>query len=355
MPEGYTHDTNYEDPYRPQFLPEDEHLDAFPEDERTEVDNRLLSEWERAYQKAIVEATPDELLPTAEEEKQLAARIQMGLNMEKELLSDGPSGHDRAAKEALVQDGVAARDELVLRSLRLAAWFVRATMDFRRKERLGAGKKGVKGAIYSDLSKLRGGTIDYSDRMQLASIGLIKAAARYKGEGRFSTLAMYNMENELSQELVRRETLPFRLPSDVSQDIRNVSKTRGYLTGALGRQPTDEEVAHEMLINEDKVGRLDQLEHGRQRISLEDLASRYLEEHDGGEVWQDEAEGIEELLPDPSTELTIEDEAALDELERKADQILAALSEREQLVIELRFGLAGGEPMTLEAVGQEIG
>jgi RNA polymerase sigma factor (sigma-70 family) len=354
MNESFGYDPNKEDPYKPQFLPKEEHLDPFSEEPTIEQHNTVMSEWDKEYQKHIENLTPDELLLTTEEESELARRIQLGKSAMRELAHDNIDVDLRRALQEQVDSGLLAKEELVLRNLRLAAWFVRKSMDLDKRRRIEKGRGGQRGAIVQDLSSLSGGQLEYSDRMQLATIGLMQAADIFKpGGGRFSTVSMFEMESILIKS-IQDDTLPLKIPVGKSQDINRVARVRRQLQQDFGREATYEELEQRTNLGVDYLQELDRLAAARQHISFEDIADRYKQSL-GDDVEDDGPDGASDILPDQGVRLSVEDEVVLKDMGRVVDDMLEGLSERERFVIIFRFGLDDGEPRTLEEVGSYLG
>lgn len=343
------------DPYKPTYLPEEEHLDSFPQEESPSVDTRVMSNWELNYQEMVEKITPDEEILSHEEARELAEVIQAGLAAGKRLLSSNLNAEQQRELSAQVEEGKAARDTLVVGNMRLAAWFVRATMDFHKEDRLAKGEAGQKGAVIRDLSTLAGGELDYSDRMQLATIGLIRASESWDpNKGRFSTIAMYSMEHELSKAMFRQQS-PYWFSAAKAAEIRNFVNKKDELVSRLGHSPTPDEMAQAMDISPAHAVLLEELAHARQKVSFEEIEALWIENQndataDGG----DGPLNISDVLVDAGVSKSVVDEVALIDVEHRIDELLSTLDEREKQVLEMRFGFYGGQPMTLKEVGFEF-
>lgn len=347
------------DPYRPEYLPEEEYLDAFPE-ETPEHNFGIMTEWDRAYQKQIETLAPYELLLTPEQEKELSAVIQAGHVAGEQRLNKHLSDEQRAELDQTFETGRAARDTLVVSNLRLAAWFVRQTMDVNKQQREDRGKRGERGAVYADLASLSDGDLDYADRMQLASIGLMRAAEKFDGSSRFSTYAMYSMEHEVGQAIFADQS-PLKIPVDKRGEIRRFERTQTALEDSLQRQPTYLEISSGVtsgpIIGEKQAMQLDYLSHRRQQISYEELDRLYQAQESDAQAENTEHDtgSITDHLADGGVDMSVYEEAALNELGARVDAALAGLDERSQRVLELRFGLENGIPLTLDECGRELG
>lgn len=342
-----------EDPYKPDFLPPDEHLDPFPEEFQLYTSGPM-NEWDKFFQSKIESLVPDDEFLTVEEEKDASVAIQTGLKAGKRLTTPSRLREkDKAELELKVQTGKIARDELIIKNLRLAAWFVRLSMDFNKAQREQSGGKGRNGAIYKDLSKLSGGELDYGDRMQIATIGLIKAAESYEGNCRFSTWAMYAMESELGRAMFKVES-PVYIPEQMQQKLRDLEKTYDLLESQLHREPTMNEIAESMGIGELRTVQLEQLSHTKQPISFEEIETLYLEQQKAAHNSEEQI-SIEDIIGDSGVDKTVFDEVALEEMGYQLDKMLAILPERDQQILEMRFGILTGVPMTLVEIARELG
>jgi RNA polymerase primary sigma factor len=130
-----------------------------------------------------------------------------------------------------------------------------------------------------------------------------------------------------------------RLPVYQVDHLGKIRKTMGQLTQKLGRQPEIEEIAAEISVRPDKVRRL--LQDGQDALSLEEPVGE-----DGATL----ADFIEnDLIPAPGDQV----DATL--LQAEIRRRLAALTARESRIIELRYGLRDGCPMTLQDVAERFG
>jgi RNA polymerase primary sigma factor len=130
-----------------------------------------------------------------------------------------------------------------------------------------------------------------------------------------------------------------RLPVHISEELMHVQRARRALT-TLGREPTDEELAHETSMSASHVRHLRVLSKGV--VSLDTPVGEY---GDGT---------VGEFVADDTTEQRFEEVLAaigVTEIER----VLSTLPDREHLILVLRFGLNGDDPLTLEQIGQRFG
>lgn len=345
---------NPEEP-QPYYSPE-ELFDEYPTEE-IEVERGIMNEWDKAYQRRIEQLTPDEKLLSAEEENELTQTIKEGRRAVTLLKTQGITEKYTKKYHKRVELGQAARDTLVTANLRLAAWFVRETMDFNKQQRLEKGERGKAGKIYENLTKLSGGEHDYGDRLQLATIGLIKAAENYQGgKGRFSTYAMYHMEGELGRALFKKQS-PLSVPFGASEGaLHLIKRAQMDFEDAGNLEPSYEELAQKLHWPIEKVAFFSDVENASQPVSFElveeKVAKQLSDEAENKEG--DKATSLTDILPDTGVYKSVFDEVALEELGYRLDEVLATFSNYEQRIIEMRYGLDTGEPMTLAEVGHEF-
>lgn len=181
------------------------------------------------------------------------------------------------------------------------------------------------------------------DVIQEGNLGLFRAVERFKPKfkTRFSTYAMYWIRQAIQRSLTHRHTI--RLPENVLTDVTRLRRTRHELYQALGRQPTEEELATEINMPLKKLRRLEEV--SQSVISLDQPIRRSAEE---------ETTNLGDLLTDldtPQPELITEQHM----LRAQIRHVLTELPHRQQAVLRRRFGLDNGVPMTLAQIGKEFG
>ncbi len=341
------------------FVSENILFDSHPKEPEVASDTGPMSQWDRLYQERIESLNPDEKLLDPEEVAQLEANIKAG--KQAAALLEGGVRHPTKAKltelAQQVNNAQGARDALVVSHLRFAAWFVRETMDFNKQHRQARGERGPTGKFVRDLNTLSGSELDYDDRMQLASLGLLRAAeAHDPTKGSFSGYAMYCMEGELLREMAKDQS-PLKIGTGRSAEISRLKRAIDDFEKKGIYEPTNDQLAEALNIYTYHAAYLRDLMVSRQRISFEQVEAEVAKDLDREDKLHnvEQPESLADQLPDSGVDRTLADEAALSELGYRLDQALAELSEREQRIIELRFGLEDNEPMTYEQIGREFG
>ena len=265
-------------------------------------------------------------LLTADEEVELARRIEVGLYAEQILAgrvtrterTAGARENGKSAKRAskdeleeLVADGQAALQQFVTANLRL---------------------------VVSVARKYGRAQMPLLDLVQEGNTGLIRAVEKfdYTKGFKFSTYATWWVRQSISRGMAQQGRI-VRLPVHVAEQVNQVSAVRRTLERKLGREPEVEEIALELDITPERV--LDLMRYGRDHVSLDAPV-----EEDGDTSLGDLI--AREPMPGP-------DEVVIDAQEReRLEDMLADLDDRSADVVRRRYGLLDGRQAKLADIGQ---
>jgi RNA polymerase primary sigma factor len=254
-------------------------------------------------------------LLTAEQEVELAKRIEAGLFAEHKLDAEpGLSKSYRRDLEAVAEDGRRAKAHMLEANLRLV---------------VSVAKK------YSD----RG--LSLLDVVQEGNLGLIRAVEKFdytKGY-KFSTYAMWWIRQAIQRGFAD-SARTIRLPVHVLEMLSKLSRVERDMHQRLGREPTPEELAVELDRTPDQIEEL--LRTSRQPISLDST------------IGEDGETSIGDLIEDvdaPEASELVDRQLMADQLRHALD----ALTPREATIMAMRFGLYDGNPHTLDEIGKALG
>jgi len=253
-------------------------------------------------------------LLNAEEEVELAQRIERGRMAREELARGSVTNKRRLELRKLIEDGWAAREHLITANSRL---------------------------VISVAKKYMGRGVPFLDLIQEGNIGLIRATKKfdYRRGHKFSTYATWWIRQAVTRAIADQGRT-IRVPVHMGDQINKLLRVQHQLTQRLGREPSVDELAIALDVPPKKVENMIQV--ARRPLSLETPTDDEEDSVLGDFIEDDEA-------PPP------DDSATYNLLKENLEDVLNGLPPREVRILQLRYGLLDGQAYTLEEVGRKMG
>ena len=253
-------------------------------------------------------------LLTADEEVDLAQRIEKGRMSREELARVNVTAERRIELRKSIEDSWVARDHLITANSRL---------------------------VISVAKKYMGRGVPFLDLIQEGNIGLIRATKKfdYRRGHKFSTYATWWIRQAVTRAIADQGRT-IRVPVHMGDQINKLLRYQHQLTQKLGRDPSVEELAEALDVPEKKVENMIQV--ARRPLSLETPTDDEEDSVLGDFIEDDDA-------PPP------DETATYNLLKEHLEQVLNDLPPREVRILQLRYGLLDGQAYTLEEVGRKMG
>ena len=284
-------------------------------------DNVSIEDPVRMYLKEIGKVP----LLNADEERELAQNMEEGLAAKEELEEISGKMDEASEEEKVVYE---ARIKELKRIINLGE---------NSKKKLAEANLRL---VVSIAKRYVGRGMLFLDLIQEGNLGLIKAVEKFDYDKgfKFSTYATWWIRQAITRAIAD-QARTIRIPVHMVETINKLIRVSRQLLQELGREPTPEEIAEEMNMPVERVREI--LKISQEPVSLETPIGEEEDSHLGDFIQDDN-------VPVPA------EAAAFTLLKEQLSEVLETLTEREQKVLRLRFGLEDGRARTLEEVGKEF-